>query len=227
MSLRAGHRAERAALPFYHPRAARGRLTLASLVGGATLSLSTDFPWAIRLVASWDALAITLLGLSWWRIARSDAVTTRRHAGAEDPGRTAVWLLVLFSCVFSLFAGTVVLRRARTLSPGATPALAALSLIAVASAWILTHTAYTLRYAHLYYRDDGNGIGGLEFPGKQPATDVDFAYFAFTIGMCFQVSDVAITSRVIRRDVLVHAVISFAYNTAILALALNLAFGLL
>jgi uncharacterized membrane protein len=57
-------------------------------------------------------------------------------------------------------------------------------------AWLLTHTAYTLRYAHLYYRDDEEGIGGLEFPGKEPSDALDFAYFAFTLGMCFQVSDV-------------------------------------
>lgn len=189
--------------------------------------MSGGLPWAMRLVASWDVLAVTLIGLAWWRIARSDAATTRRHAGSEDPGRTLVWIAVLLSSAFSLFAGSVVLRRARVLSPGQEPALVALSLVAVASAWVLTHTAYTLRYAHLYYRDDGDGVGGLEYPGKQPPTDVDFAYFAFTVGMCFQVSDVTITSRLIRRDVLMHAVISFAYNTAILALALNLAFGLL
>jgi uncharacterized membrane protein len=134
---------------------------------------------------------------------------------------------VLLSSVFSLFAGTVVLRHARSLAPGAEPVLVAFSLLAVSSAWLLTHTAYTLRYARLYYRDDHEGVGGLDFPGKHPPADIDFAYFAFTIGMCFQVSDVTISSPAIRRDVLVHAVISFAYNTAILALALNLAFGLL
>jgi len=84
-----------------------------------------------------------------------------------------------------------------------------------------------LRYAHLYYRGDREGTGGLEFPGKREPDDLDFAYFAFTIGMCYQTSDVTISSYAIRRTVLVHAIISFAYNTAILALALNLIFGLL
>jgi uncharacterized membrane protein len=218
---------EQRAFDWYDARGARGRLVVAWLIGVLTAVVTQDFSWALRLMASWDAAAITLLGFSWWIIGRADARETRRRAGAEDPGRTAVWLVVLLSSVFSLFAGTVVLRHARDLAPRAAPALVALSLMAVCSAWVLTHTAYTLRYAHLYYRDDHDGIGGLEFPGKQPPTDVDFAYFGFTIGMCFQVSDVTITSRVIRRDVLVHAVISFAYNTAILALALNLAFGLL
>ena len=74
--------------------------------------------------------------------------------------------------------------------------LAILCLTAVACSWLLTHTAYTLRYARPYYRDDEEGAGGLEFPGGRPPDDFDFAYFAFTVGMCFQVSDVVIaTSR--------------------------------
>jgi uncharacterized membrane protein len=105
--------------------------------------------------------------------------------------------------------------------------LAAFCLGAVVIAWLLTHTAYALRYAHLYYRDDDNGVGGLVFPGDEQPDAVDFAYFSFTIGMCFQVSDVTITSRPIRREVLFHGCLSFAYNTAVLALALNVGFGLL
>ena len=42
--------------------------------------------------------------------------------------------------------------------------------------------------------------------------------------MCFQVSDVTVTSGQIRRTVLGHAVLSFAYNTVILAFTLNLVF---
>jgi uncharacterized membrane protein len=92
-------------------------------------------------------------------------------------------------------------------------------------AWSLTHTSYTLRYAHLYYRDDEEGEGGLVFLGDRKPDDFDFAYFAYTVGMCFQVSDVSISSAQIRRTVLGHAMLSFIYNTVILALALNLFFG--
>jgi uncharacterized membrane protein len=97
----------------------------------------------------------------------------------------------------------------------------------VAVTWGVTHTSYTLRYAHLYYRDRGSGEGGLVFPGDERPCDLDFAYFAFTIGMCFQVSDVTIASRRIRRGALLHALLSFAYNTAIVAFTLNLVFGYL
>jgi uncharacterized membrane protein len=218
---------EERAFAWHDARGARGRLAFSWLIGFVTLVSCRDFSWATRIVASWDAAAVALLSFSWWIIGRADARETRRRAGAEDPGRTVVWMVVLLSSVFSVFAGSVVLRHARQLAPGAEPVLVALCLLAVSSAWLLTHTAYTLRYARLFYRDDRDGVGGLEFPGKHPPADIDFAYFAFTIGMCFQVSDVTVTSQIIRRDVLVHAVISFAYNTAILALALNLAFGLL
>jgi uncharacterized membrane protein len=98
-------------------------------------------------------------------------------------------------------------------------------LLAVVTSWLLTHTSWALRYAHLYYRDDKEGVGGLVFPGDRAPTAFDFAYFAFTLGICFQTSDVCITSPQIRRAALFHACQSFAYNTAILALALNLAFG--
>jgi uncharacterized membrane protein len=99
--------------------------------------------------------------------------------------------------------------------------------VAVGVAWALTHTAYALHYAHLYYRDDDDGEGGLDFAKDVRPDYFDFAYFAFTVGMCFQVSDVVVSSRLLRRAVLGHAVLSFTYNTAIIAVALNLTIGLL
>jgi len=98
-------------------------------------------------------------------------------------------------------------------------------LTSAASLLAAVHTTFTLRYAHLYYRDDDN-IGGTEFPGGTMPSYMDFAYFAFTVGMCFQVSDVQVTSPQIRRAVLLHATMSFLYNTAILAFVLNLVFNL-
>jgi uncharacterized membrane protein len=91
---------------------------------------------------------------------------------------------------------------------------------------MLVHTVFGLRYGHAYYGDpDGPGpishAGGLEFPGDQEPNYVDFAYFSFVIGMTFQVSDVVITSRDFRKLVLVHGMLSFGFNTVILALALN------
>jgi uncharacterized membrane protein len=210
------------------PRSAVGRVTLALIAGAlVTTVMWTRFGWAMCAVAGWDAGALTLLGLAWWIIGRASADETRRRAASEDPGRSVAWGFVLFCSAFSLFTATVVLRQAKHLAPENSAVLVVLCLIAVAAAWALTHTSYTLRYAHLYYRDTGEGEGGLGFPGDEPPSDFDFAYFAFTVGMCFQVSDVTVVTRALRRAVLGHSVLSFAFNTAILAVALNLVFGLL
>ena len=211
-------------------RQARARILLAGIVGTATVLGLTLMPsgpgWMVRIVAGWNAAALAILSLAWWLIWRSDTPTTRFRAAAEDPGRSVVWAIVLAASTFSLFAAVVVLRRAKSLSPGESALLIGLCLVAVVSSWSLTHTAYTLRYAHLYYRDDDNdGEGGLTFPGEELPSYFDFAYFAFTVGMCFQVSDVVITSPTIRRAVLAHALLSFAYNTLIVALVLNLVIG--
>jgi uncharacterized membrane protein len=183
-------------------------------------------PPAVRVVAGWNTSAAVLLALAWSIIWRSDNAATRRRAAAEDPGRNALSFIVLMASTFSLFAATAVLKQAKSLAPTEEALLVGLCLGAVVSAWALTHTVYTLRYAHLYYRDDRRE-GGLTFSGEGAPDYFDFAYFSFTVGMCFQVSDVCITSKGIRRAVLGHAILSFAYNTAILALALNLVFGLL
>ncbi len=201
---------------------------LSTIVGVLTFAL---FPHrvalTIRVVTGWVAGGATMLPLAWLIIARSDADATRRRASSDDPGRTLAWLIVLVSSTFSTFAGAFVQRQARIIAPDNPGVLVILCLAAVLVSWLLLHTAFTLRYAHLFYRDDEDGVGGLVFPSEPSPDAFDFAYFAFTVGMCFQVSDVLITSRQIRRAVLGHACLAFAYNTVIIALALNLAFGLI
>jgi uncharacterized membrane protein len=100
-------------------------------------------------------------------------------------------------------------------------------LLAVGMAWFLTHTSYALRYAHLYYRDDEEGIGGLEFPCNTQPAYFDFAYFSFTVGMCFQVSDTELTGKRVRRTALHHALLSYLYGTVIVAITVNSVAGLL
>ena len=107
-----------------------------------------------------------------------------------------------------------------------------LAAATVVSSWFLIHTVFTMHYAHAYYRDDDDdpstiGSGGLEFPNEKEPDFLDFAYFSFVIGMTCQVSDVQISSQGIRRLALVHGLLSFLFNTVVLALAINLASGLL
>jgi uncharacterized membrane protein len=203
---------------------------LAGLLVGSVVGIGApSLGWAIHIVSGWDAAGLTLLGLAWWQIHHETSVETRRHAAKDDPGRTLVWVIVLLASTVSLFAAGFVMRKAHGIAPNDTAfcVLLAGCLIAVMSSWLLTHTAYTLRYAHLYYRDDTEGEGGLDFPGKHDPNGYDFAYFSFTLGMCFQVSDVAVSSPQIRRAVLAHALLSFLYNTVVIAVAVNLALGFL
>ncbi len=206
------------------------RLALATVAGLGTYFATFSFASAVRIIAAWDIAAFCLLSFAWSFIWRASPGESARQAGREDPGRNVVTVIVLLSSTVSLFAAAVVLRQARTLAPEQAALWITLCLAAVVLAWLVSQTSWTLRYAHLYYRDTGDGIGGLTFPGCDTGpgpSDLDFAYFAFTIGMCFQVSDVTICDSGIRRAVLMHACQSFAFNTAIMALALNLAFGFL
>jgi uncharacterized membrane protein len=208
------------------PHRAMTRLLIALAVGLVTAMLiPARFGAALRAIAAWDAAAVVTGTVAWILILRTSVEDTRRHAAEDDPGRRAVGGLIILASGFSLLATSVVLRQARACLPEVRDLFVALCALAVVSAWILTHTAYTLRYAHLYYRGDDEGEGGLSIPGDAPPAYLEFAYFAFTIGMCFQVSDVSVSSRQIRRAALGHSLLSFLYNTAILATAVNLAVG--
>jgi len=207
------------------PRRASLRLVVGLVVGTIGALLAHRHAWELRLLLGWDAGAVALVLFIWLTVLTKDPHETRCRSASADPGRTATWLLVLIASGFSFFASAFVLRNLHRGQASPEPWVLPLCLVSVIVAWALTHTSYTLRYAHLYYRDDDEGEGGLVFPGDRKPDDFDFAYFAYTIGMCFQVSDVAISSAQIRRAVLGHAVLSFGYNTVILALALNLFFG--
>ncbi len=210
---------------FHDPRRAVVRLVAAMIVGALVAALAPrGIEWHVRTIMAWDASALVLTALAWVVITRADEKETAKRAGSHDPGRNMVWVIALTSCFASFFAALFLIRKGHA-SDAYAGVRIGLALAAVLLSWVLTHTTYTLRYAHLYYgRIEG---GGLEFPGGKHPRDADFAYFAFTLGMCFQTSDVTVTSWRIRRTVLVHALVSFAYNTMILALALNIAFGLL
>jgi uncharacterized membrane protein len=209
------------------PRYAVGRFLIASACAAIAFGLlaPTDKAWWVRAVVGWDVGALTLVTLAWSVILRADCAETKRRAGMDDPGRHLVFGIALTSSVFSLFAAGFVLKQVKSFPGAEQTTWTLLTLAAIALSWVMTHTAYTLRYAHLYYR--GGGAHGLQFPGTEPPADIDFAYFSFTVGMCFQVSDVVVTTTNCRRAVLLHSVLSFVYNTMILALALNLVFGLM
>jgi uncharacterized membrane protein len=215
-----------AAFHSFDPRGAGVRMVLAAIAGViAWFVVPSGFALVTRALVAWDVAAVVLLAIAAVIIVRSTASETKRRAASEDPGRTLVWILVLAASAFSMFAAAIVLHQTKTLSRAESDLHLALCVAAVVMSWLLAHTAFTLRYAHLYYRGEPEQVGGIEFPGDRAPDDLDFAYFAFTIGMCFQVSDSSVTDRLIRRTVLAHALIAFAFNTVILAFSLNVLFN--
>ncbi len=185
----------------------------------------------VRAVACYDAGAIALLVWNWKILLGSTAEQTRAHAAVQDPGRDAVFVVTLIAVAFGFVAAFAILGRSpNDHMPKHAAALYVLGFGAVVLGWLLIHASFSFRYAHLYYRDkDRNKRSdrGLKFPGGEEPNYTDLAYFSFVIGMTFQVSDVQILAKAIRRLVLAHGLISFAYNTAILALVVNIVSGLL
>ncbi|MET4105610.1 DUF1345 domain-containing protein [Hymenobacter sp. UYP22] len=183
----------------------------------------------LGLLTAWSGFAGTTLLIAWAIILTAQAGHIRRIATREDPGRVLSFGFVLTAAVASLLAVVLLLSSMHTRSAPLLAAHVAVGGAGVLLAWLLVHTLFTLRYAHLYYTtENGRPEGGLEFPGNEPEPDyLDFAYFSFVIGMTAQTADVSISDRVIRRLALVHGLLSFGFNTAVVALAINGLAGLL
>lgn len=188
------------------------------------LFLPASLGWVIRVVSAWDLAVLILIGEGWFAIARSSPAQTRRYATIEDPGRIALLAISLGASAISLIAALLMVTQDQVeLARAPNWLRLLLSGAAIVGAWALLHTSYTLHYARLYYADPST-IDSLAFFGGPP-DGWDFAYFAFGIGMTFQVPDVNVLNRAMRRVVLRHQLASFAYNTAILALVINLIAG--
>jgi uncharacterized membrane protein len=180
-------------------------------------------PWWLVPLTGWDITAAVVLGWTWWSLWPFDATRTASHATRENPGRLKADLLLLIGSVVSLAAVGLVLVRSST-EPGLTKGLlVGMSVASIVLAWGVVHTVYALRYAKLYYDGDA---GGVDFNEDDPPCYSDFAYLALTIGMTFQVSDTDLTTRVMRRTALRHAVLSYLFGALIIATTINLIAGL-
>jgi uncharacterized membrane protein len=182
-----------------------------------------------RLVASYDAGALALV-FFFWNAMSDDPDRTKGRAALEDPGRNHVYVVVLVAVVVGLVAAISIVGHGPKVHNDLEKWLAyGFGIGAIAIGWFLVHTVYTLRYAHLYwYDDDGDGTacGGITFPGTDRPSDYDFAYFSFCIGASFAVSDPQVTETRVRREIMWHSIISFAYNSVIVAILINLLAGI-
>jgi uncharacterized membrane protein len=142
------------------------------------------------------------------------------RAAREDEGRFTILVLTVTAALASL--GAIVAELGASVGAARRPSHVLLAAFTILVSWALIHAIFALHYAHEFY-DETEG-GGMAFPGGDPAPDYwDFVYFSFVIGMTSQVSDVAVTSKRIRRTVAAHGIVAFVFNAALLALTVNIA----
>lgn len=203
----------------------RPRLMLAVLAGTLLATLwPASLAWQTRLLLGWNLSVWLYLPLVLWMMLCSlpaEQVQARARQLAE--GIPVMLLLAIAGATASLMAITFELHAAR-LTHEAHPLLFALTT--VGGAWLLLPVEFALAYASLYHRH-GNRAHGLEFPGDDGPPDYgDFLYFAITVAATSQTSDVGVSSRAMRRLVLLQSLIAFVFNTGVLALSINLLAGL-
>ena len=199
---------------------ARPRTFIAVAIGTVAFFLLPDsLRLVTRLLMSWDGFITVYLTLVYIMMFRCELSHIRRNAVLQDDGRFLILLVTALGAFASIAAIVFELGSSNRSAPQLT-----LATVTIALSWAAVHTTFALHYAHDYYR--GAKPGGLQFPsGDQHdhADYWDFVYFSFVIGMTAQVSDVGITDKTIRRTATAHGIISFVFNTALLALMVNIA----
>ncbi|MEX2957662.1 DUF1345 domain-containing protein [Acinetobacter baumannii] len=198
------------------------------VVVASLLAWLTSWKWSTILLASWNG-SISLYLLHVWKLMRSaDHSQMQQQAKKQDESKWVIMLIVLLAITMSLVAILVQLSQ---LPSGHYEKLGhvALALLTIISAWLFMHTVFALHYAHDFYmalsRNEENG--GLDFPGTEHPTYPDFLYFSYIIGTSAQTADVSITNKHMRLLNLFHAVLSFGFNTTILAICINVVLAFL
>jgi uncharacterized membrane protein len=201
---------------------------LISACVGLAVGLAIPFDDTIpRILAGWNAggwLYFVLVAIKMWR-AELDGI--KREANIERESRIAVLFIVVLGSAFTLlalFAQLMALKSehgmGRTINIG-------LSISTIFLSWLLIHLVFAIYYAHEFHSEGRGGArgqgGGLDFPDDRTPDYIDFLYFSFVIGTTAQTSDVDVTSRAMRRVVMLHGILSFFFNTAVIALAVNIA----
>ena len=212
-----------------HRIRAHGRLMIGLSVALIIFLLSQRTPPAIQFIVVWSSFCFTILLMLWAIILTTTAAELRVIAGKQDSSAAIISIFVLFASIVSLFAVVFLMRTLPNPKEAGYPYHVGFSILSVILSWVMIHTIFAIRYTHLYYNilfeermSQKEHKGGLIFLSDDPPDYFDFAYFSFVIGMTWQVSDVQITSKRIRRIVLIHALLSFVYNTVILALTINI-----
>lgn len=188
----------------------------------SAMPLLVVMPADIALMAGFDIAALAFL-VSLGSLYRHDPALMRRYARENDANR--VVMLVVTTVVLLVLLVLIASELGQRHAPA--PTMIALILGTLALAWTFANIVYALHYAYLYYSSDARGrdARGIDFPGNDEPDYWDFTYFAFTLGMTFQTSDVSIRSRTVRQTVTFHSLAAFVFNLGILAFTINVLGG--
>lgn len=195
--------------------------TFAALAIGIVVCLL--LPHSLRLVTrlliGWDVFTGLYLLLVFGMMMSGGSRHIRRNAALQDDGSFVILMVAALGAFASIAAIVFELGASKSAGPEL-----ALAVVTIVLSWAAVHTIFALHYAHEYYR--GPKPGGLAFPEGDEKEDPDywdFVYFSFVIGMTAQTSDVGITDKSIRRTTTAHGIVSFIFNTALVALMVNIA----
>lgn len=198
-----------------------GLCALLFVVLAAVLAVAGMKPVRAVLLG-FDIATVVYLAATLWVIARADTAAMKRYARTEDEGYWGFLLSGAGVSVVALVALGLELHASKGGGSALEIVLAACSLLL---AWLYLNTLFALHYAHEYYGDTGSKSTGLDFPGTDKPDYWDFIYFSFVLGMTFQVSDVEISERSIRRVATAHSLIAFFFNVIVIALSVNVVAG--
>lgn len=207
-----------------------GRLVLAAVVGGAVFASSLTLPMRTptRILVSWDTAIAGYLFLALQMMRRASVARIRQRAGIYDEGAFIVLTATTVAALASLIAVFAELGHASSPHHPYGWLDAVLGIGTIILSWAFMHTTFALRYAHQFYGEGrDNQTGGLIFPGDGDPDYRDFIYYSLVIAMTAQVSDVQVESAAIRRLTTLHGIVSFFFNIAVLALAINVISNLL
>jgi uncharacterized membrane protein len=199
---------------------------------GIGFLLPSALPFSVRVLCIWDTAMFCFLGLTWFLMHHTPPKVVRKKAQQEDLGRLIILSFIMGAATFSVTAIAFLLKDTKTTTGLVLGGHIGLAICTIVGAWLLVHTIFALHYARSYYQDGHLSLKDcqlqkLNFPNEIEPDYWDFLYFSFVIGMTSQVSDVAIISRQIRRLSLCHGVLSFFFNTAIVAMSINIIAGII
>ena len=224
-----------AARNWYNPAALahsimiRPRFYGAALAGALGIAfLPHGWPQTVRSVAAWDIGGLVYLFFAFRLMSSCGADRIKARAARRDDSRAVILFIVLLAIAASFAAIAGLIGEAKLPGTAADKKiiLASLAVITIMISWGVTQVAFALHYAHDYYGPDGGDAGGLRFPDCEDPDYWDFLYFSTSIGATSQTSDTEIRSRALRRLVTLHAIVAFFFNTAVLALTVNIAASL-